>query len=490
MDGVFERKGKGTLLIKNAKQLLTMEGEGNDELGIIENGSIFIRNGVIEAVGTDSEVRAYLEGHGSSAPFFLPVGASAPGCLASGGSGGETEARNGSGSKVQALGAPGSQAQARNASGGGKAAPGSPGGGPFESVPVVDASGRVVSPGFVDCHTHTVFGGSRARAYCVGLTDSDPSVLERLHIPTGIYASVDMTAALPWETVKAQAKKRMENMILHGTTTIESKSGYGLTTQSELAMLRINRELADELPLTVSSTFLGAHGWTKGMKKEDYIRLLCEEMIPLVAKEKLAACCDVWCDEGHYTAEESEQILSCGLKYGLQPRIHTDAYSYIGGSDLAAEMNMLSADHLNFTPRPLYRKLAEAGVTGVLLVGTDFAVAHERPTRPRLMLEDGMELALATNCCPGCWCESMIFIMTLACRLHQMSPAQSWRAATRGAARAMGLNDRGRLAPGMAGDVLILDMDSYEDIVYKYGRNPVETVIKSGTAVAKDGRLL
>lgn len=460
MDGVFEREGKGTLLIKNAKQLLTMEGEGNDELGIIENGSIFIRNGVIEAVGTDREVRAYLEGRVSSAPFFRPGGASAPGCPAPGGSSGRTTA------------------------------PGSPAGELFDGIPVVDASGKVVSPGFVDCHTHTVFGGSRARAYCAGLADSDPSVLERLHIPTGIYASVDMTAALPWEAVKAQTKKRMENMILHGTTTIESKSGYGLTTQSELAMLRINRELADELPLTISSTFLGAHGWTKGMKKEDYIRLLCEEMIPLVAEEKLAACCDVWCDEGHYTAEESEQILSCGLKYGLQPRIHTDAYSYIGGSDLAAGMNMLSADHLNFTPRPLYRKLAEAGVTGVLLVGTDFAVAHERPTQPRLMLEDGMELALATNCCPGCWCESMIFIMILACRLHQMSPAQSWRAATRGAAKAMGLNDRGRLAPGMAGDVLILDMDSYEDIVYKYGRNPVETVVKGGTAVTKDGRLL
>ncbi|MBO5564560.1 MAG: amidohydrolase family protein, partial [Lachnospiraceae bacterium] len=170
-------------------------------------------------------------------------------------------------------------------------------------------------------------------------------------------------------------------------------------------------------------------------------------------------------------------------------RIHTDAYSYIGGSDLAAEMKMLSADHLNFTPPEVYPKLKEAGVTGVLLVGTDFAVKHPRPVDARPILDLGLDLGLATNCCPGCWCESMIFIIVLACREHGFSPEEAYRAATKGAAKAMGLPDRGELAVGKQGDVLIMDMDRYEDITYKYGRNPIEKVIKNGRVIAEGGVL-
>lgn len=200
----------------------------------------------------------------------------------------------------------------------------------------------------------------------------------------------------------------------------------------------------------------------------------------MVAEEKLAISDDVWCDEGHYTAKESEIILACGLNYGLNARIHTDAYSYIGGSDLAADMKMLSADHLNFTPESVYPKLIEAGVNGVLLVGTDFAVKHPRQVNARPMLDLGMNIGLATNCCPGCWCESMLFILILACREHKFSAAEALRASTAGAARAMGLSDRGVLEEGKLADILIMDMDVYEDIIYKYGVNPIETIIKNG----------
>ena len=391
--------GKKVLLIHNARQLLTMEGDHNNDIGLIEGGSVLIRDGLIESAGKTGDIEK----------------------LAGGLRAGGTE---------------------------------------FETI---DATGKVVLPGFIDCHTHVTFGGSRVAAYAVSVVDDNPETLAKKGIPSGIYASVNMTINLPKEELKAQTKRRLENMFMNGTTTLEGKSGYGLTMESELRMLEVNRELNEELPLDIFSTFLGAHGWTEGMKKEDYIDLLCKEMIPRVAGEKLAVCNDIWCDEGHYTAKECETVLAAGRDYGLAPRIHTDAYSYIGGSDLAADMHMLSADHLNYTPVSVFQKLKDADVTGVLLVGTDFAVNHPKQVDPRPMLDIGMDLGLATNCCPGCWCESMIFILVLACRQHGFSAEEALRAATKGAAKAMGLKDRGSLTPGKLADLLILDTDTYED---------------------------
>lgn len=414
------------LLIKNARQLLTMEGSLNCDIGLVENGSVLIKDGVILAAGTTEAVKAAMTD-------LVKDGV---------------------------------------------------------SIDTIDASGKVVLPGFIDCHTHVTFGGSRVAAYAVTMTDDDPETLAKKGIPSGIYASVNMTIGLTKDELKAQTKKRLLNMITNGTTTIEAKSGYGLTMDSELRMLTVNRELNEELPMDIFSTFLGAHGWTEGMKKEDYIDLLCKEMIPRVAEEHLATCNDIWCDEGHYTAKECETVLSCGRDYGLAPRIHTDAYSYIGGSDLAADMHMLSADHLNYTPVSVFDKLAAANVTGVVLAGTDFAVKHPKQFDPRPMLSAGMDLGLATNCCPGCWCESMIVILTLACREHGLSPEEALRAATRGAAKAMGLTDRGRLSEGMLADLLILDTDTYEDLIYKYGRNPIETIIKNGKVTVSNGQIL
>lgn len=414
------------LLIKNARQLLTMEGSLNCDIGLVEHGSVLMKDGVILAAGATEAVKAAMTD-------LVKDGV---------------------------------------------------------SIDTIDASGKVVLPGFIDCHTHVTFGGSRVAAYAVTMTDDDPETLAKKGIPSGIYASVNMTIGLTKDELKAQTKKRLLNMITNGTTTIEAKSGYGLTMDSELRMLTVNRELNEELPMDIFSTFLGAHGWTEGMKKEDYIDLLCKEMIPRVAKEHLATCNDIWCDEGHYTAKECETVLSCGRDYGLAPRIHTDAYSYIGGSDLAADMHMLSADHLNYTPVSVFDKLAAANVTGVVLAGTDFAVKHPKQFDPRPMLSAGMDLGLATNCCPGCWCESMIVILTLACREHGLSPEEALRAATRGAAKAMGLTDRGRLSKGMLADLLILDTDTYEDLIYKYGRNPIETIIKNGKVAVSNGQIL
>lgn len=359
-----------------------------------------------------------------------------------------------------------------------------------DDVVRIDAAKKVVAPGFVDCHTHVVFGGSRGAEYAVKLTDDRPETLANLGLETGIYASVHMTRDLPAEELAAQTERRMRSMLLNGTTTIESKSGYGFTLASEMKMLEINRLLSACLPLDIVSTFLGGHGWAEGTSKEWYIDHLCQEMIPQIAAFKMAAFNDVWCDEGHFSAAESERILSCGREHGLVPTIHTDAYSYIGGSDLAAEMNIASAAHLNCTPRELFPRLKEAEVVGIVLPGTDFAVRHPRPFNPRPMLEAGMTLGLATNCCPGCWLESMQFALILACRQHGFTPAEAFRAATYGSAKALTLEDRGILEAGKIADLLIFDVSRFEDVIYQYGRNHVETVIKKGQVVAHHGQLI
>lgn len=265
---------------------------------------------------------------------------------------------------------------------------------------------------------------------------------------------------------------------------MESKSGYGLATDAELKILAVNKLLRESTPLDIVSTFLGAHGWPADQAKADYIDLLTREMIPRVAAEDLAVYCDIWCDEGYYTAEESEQILKTALDHGLRPKIHTDAYSYIGGSDLAAAMKMASADHLNYTPPAVIKKLAENSVVGVLLPALDFAVRHPQPFDYLAMKEQGLTVALATNLCPGCWTESMQFVMALACRLYRMSPAEAMVATTRGAAKALNLEDHyGTLEIGKYADLQILDVPSYEHVVYRLGGNVVVQVYKKGKLI-------
>ncbi|MDQ6597030.1 imidazolonepropionase [Bacillus salipaludis] len=353
----------------------------------------------------------------------------------------------------------------------------------LEGSDVIDAKGKVVAPGFIDSHTHLVFYGTRVEEYAAKVAGYTPERLEELGISMGPNRTVELTRNRPSEELFEQSKKRLMTMLNYGITTVESKSGYGLTTESEIKILEVSRRLHEETPLDVLNTFLGAHGFPEDLTKEEYLDVIINEMIPRVGERGLAEFCDVWCDDGYFTAEESEKILKAGLKYGMKPKIHADAYSYIGGTDLAAEMKMVSVDHLNYTPVAVMEKLAEANVTGVLMPSLDFAVSHKRPFDARKMLDLGMQVALATDLCPASYTQSMQFVINLACRLYQFSVEEAIKAATYGGAKALDLNDRGTIQEGKIADLQIWDVPTYKHVAYELGTNIVETVIKNGKVV-------
>ena len=360
----------------------------------------------------------------------------------------------------------------------------------LSQVEKIDAKGGIVVPGFVDCHTHLVFAGSRVAEYAQKVTGATAADLKRLGIPSGIPATVRQLGQTSRELLELQASERVDQMVSYGTTTIESKSGYGLSTKLELLMLEINQTLNNRSDVDVVSTFLGAHEFPEDRSRETYIAEILNEMIPAVAERGLAEFNDVYCDDGYYTIAESRKILETGLDHGLQIKIHTDAYSHIGGSTLAADLNAVSADHLNYTDVSEYALLRDAGVVGVVMPALDFSVGHKHPFSARMMLDHGMTLALATDMCPGCWLESMPFVIQLACRLYAFSPAEALKAATFGAAKSLRRQDEiGSLEVGKCADIAIFDLPQFEDLAYRLGRGRAAKVIKSGKVVYRNQAL-
>lgn len=347
---------------------------------------------------------------------------------------------------------------------------------------VIDAGGGVVAPGFVDAHTHLVFGGSRMLEYASRLNRTREETIA-LGIPVGILATVEATRAASEEELAAAARPRLDEMLRHGTTTVESKSGYGLSTADELKLLRVNRRLATEHSVDLVSTFMGAHDIPPELDRARYVDRVIEEQIPEVARLGLAGFCDVFCDEGWFTPDDARRVLEAGLDAGLAPKIHAEQYARTGGARLAAELGCVSADHLNFASPADLEALAAAGVAAVLMPLIDFAVAHPRPIAAREWMKAGLTVALGTDLCPGGYAVSMPLALQFACRGNGLSPGEAIRAATAGAAAACGLTDRGRLASDGLADLQIWNVASLEEMVYRIGHNPVRTMIKRGKVV-------
>lgn len=345
---------------------------------------------------------------------------------------------------------------------------------------VVDAAGSVVMPGFVDCHTHVLFGGSRVEEYAASCAGAPVPA----GAPAGITGTMAQTRPLDARALADASRGRVREMLAHGTTTVESKTGYGLAREAELAMLAANRLLSDELPLRIVSTYLGAHAFPPDAERAAYVDEICA-VIPAVAERGLARFCDVYCDDGYFSLAETRRILRAARDHGLEPKLHLDGYSHTGAAAVATELRATSVDHLNHTRPDEVEALAAAGVVGVVMPLLDFAVQHDRPVHARTLLDRGLRIALATDCCPGCCATSMQLVVQHACRSGGLAVEAAVRAATIDAAAAAGCADEtGSLEPGKSADLLILDTDRVEDLAYRIGHNAVRTVVCAGEVVA------
>jgi imidazolonepropionase len=348
--------------------------------------------------------------------------------------------------------------------------------------PVIDASGCVVMPGFVDCHTHLVFGGYRDDEFEQRLLGK--SYKEIAEAGGGILSTVRKTRLAPESELYDAARVRLQEMLEWGTTTCEIKSGYGLDTETELKLLRVVRHLAQRSTQTIVPTFLGAHSVPPELDKPAYIRKLIDEMIPRVAGAGLARFCDVFCENFVFNAEESRRILEAGKRHGLTPKIHADEIEPSGGAETAARVGAVSAEHLLVPSDAGLRAMKEQGVIAVLLPGTSLFLKTREKAPVAKMRELGLAMALGSDFNPGsCTVFAMPIVISLACLCYGMTIEEALIGATLNAARALKLGEQGSLRPGMDADLLILDIPNYRHIAYRLGHNPVRTVVKAGRVV-------
>jgi imidazolonepropionase len=347
----------------------------------------------------------------------------------------------------------------------------------------LDADGRVVMPGFVDPHTHVVWAGERADEFERRVAGA--SYMEIMAAGGGIMSTVRHTRAASLDDLVVQSRLRLERMLAHGTTTVEIKTGYGLNTPDELKQLAAIRRLQAETSTTLVPTFLGAHAVPAEFsgRADKYVDLVVEEMLPAVAQEDAPPrFCDVFCEEGAFSLEQSRRVLETARALGFDLKIHVDEFKPLGGTRLAVELGAISADHLVCTPPEEIELLAQSDTIAVALPGTPFGLGHSDYTPARGLIDAGGAVALATDCNPGtCWCESMQFMIALACRTMGMTPAEAISAATINAAHAVGLGGEvGSLEPGKRADLILLDVPSYPHLGYRFGTNLVRTVVVEG----------
>lgn len=416
----------GNILIKNASQLVTCSGfkakQGKEmsDLHIIDNGAVIIEAGVIKAVGKTGDILAQLNESGADQAGFH----------------------------------------------------------------IINAEAKAVLPGFVDSHTHFVFGGYRAEEFSWRLRGD--SYMEIMNQGGGIVNSVKATREASKEELIKTGIKRLNSMLSFGVTTVEGKSGYGLDHETEIKQLEVMEEIGKIHPADIARTFLGAHAVPADYKgrEDDFIDYMTDRVMPEVADRNLAEFCDIFCEKNVFSVEQSGRLLLRAKEMGLKIKFHADEIVCLGGAELAAEIGAVSADHLLQASDKGIRDMAEAGVVAALLPGTAFSL-KEPYARARFMIDNNCAVALATDMNPGsCFTESVPLIFALATLYMNMSAEEAVTALTiNGAAAIDRAGTIGSIDVGKKGDVIILEFPSYKYIPYHIGVNTVESVVKNGTVV-------
>lgn len=419
---------KPSLLIYNANEILTLKGEAPKikeemkNLGIIYNSAIAIKNGKIIAIG---EIK------GEISKNSIKIGEE----------------------KIDLI-----------------------------NAKKINAKKKVILPGFVDCHTHLIFSGSRENELQMKLNGR--SYLDILKSGGGIYSTVKKTKNATKEHLIKEAKERAKRMLSFGTTTAEVKSGYGLNLKEEIKILEVIKELNKIQPIKLIPTFL-AHAIPEEYKgrEDNYTEYIANEILPIVAKRKLAEFCDVFCEKEFFNIEQSKKILKKAKNLKLTPKIHADELTDLNSAELSSELNCISTEHLLFANDKGLKKMAEKKVIAVLLPTTSFS-SFLNYANARKMINLGVPIALATDLNPNCYCENMQFVISLACYKLKMTPEEAITSATINSACAINRQNKiGSLEIGKNADILILNCENYLQIPYKFGGNLVEKIVKNGKVV-------
>ncbi len=345
----------------------------------------------------------------------------------------------------------------------------------------IDARGKLVIPGFIDSHTHLVFAGSREDEFEKRLKGI--SYQEIAREGGGILSTVRATRNADRNTLIQLAKKRLDFALSWGTTTVEIKSGYGLSTKDELKMLEVIDELKKTSHQTIVPTFLGAHEFPPDRGRDEYMNIILNEMLPEIARRKLARFIDVFCEDGVYTKEESKKILLKGRDFGLFPKIHADELASSGGSEIAEDVGAISCDHLSYPSEEGIDAMKRAGTVAVLLPATTlFLSGKSAPARK--FIDEDIPVAIASDFNPGSSpVLAMPLVMSLACLLYRITPREALCAGTINAAYAVREEKRGSIEVGKKADILVCDCENENEIPYWFGFNPVRYVVKDGKVI-------